>query len=62
MAQVAFDGLAPDADLLLYGDPAGWTAELLGLVLRVASREHEPLLARAGSDFQITRGRLGVSM
>ena len=57
------DGWREDFDLLLHGDPAGWAGELLRLLLRVASREYAPRLASGmSSDFQITRGRLGVSM
>jgi altronate dehydratase len=52
-----------DLDLVLGGDPAHWTAELLQLVAQVASRAYRPKLARQGNiDFQLTRGLLGVSL
>jgi hypothetical protein len=52
-----------DFDLLLDGAPAGWTERLLELVLRVAGREYTPrLFERGNTDFQFTRGLLGVSM
>ncbi len=50
-----------DFDLLLSGDER--TATLLGLVIQVASREYVPnMTARGNVEFQITRGRLGISM
>ena len=52
-----------DFDLLLEGDPAEWTGQLLDLILRVAGRDYTPrLFARGNTDFQFTRGLLGVSM
>ncbi len=52
-----------DLDLLLTGDPAGWADQLLALVLRVAGRDYTPRAAAGGNtDFQFTRGLLGVSM
>jgi altronate dehydratase len=54
---------ADDLDVLLEGDPAGWTEQLLDSVAAVASREYTPKLFEAGNtDFQFTRGLLGVSM
>jgi hypothetical protein len=54
---------ADDLDVLLEGDPAGWTQQLLDSVAAVASREYTPKLFEAGNtDFQFTRGLLGVSM
>ncbi len=53
---------ADDLDLLLTpdGDPA---TELLDTLLSVAGRAHTPKLnARGNTDFQFTRGLLGVSM
>jgi hypothetical protein len=56
-------GWQADFDLLLSGDVEAWSGDVLDLILRAASREHAPALAAArGSDFQVTRGRLGVSM
>jgi altronate dehydratase len=52
-----------DFDLLLDGDPRDWTTHILDLLLRAASRQYRPRLMSAGNvAFQITRGRLGVSM
>ena len=54
---------ADDLDTLLDGDPEGWTEEILKIVAAVASREHTPkLFAANNTDFQFTRGLLGVSM
>ncbi len=53
---------ADDLDLILI--PGGdWAAELLGAILGVAGRAYTPKLnARGNTDFQFTRGLLGVSM
>jgi altronate dehydratase len=54
---------AEDLDVLLEGDPSGWTEDMLEAVAAVASREYTPKLFEAGNtDFQFTRGLLGVSM
>ena len=54
---------ADDLDVLLEGDPERWTDQMLGTVAAVASREYAPRLFEAGNtDFQFTRGLLGVSM
>ena len=54
---------AEDLDVLLEGDPSGWTHEVLRTLAAVASREYTPKLFGAGNtDFQFTRGLLGVSM
>ena len=54
---------ADDLDVLLDGDPEGWTQEILDTVAAVASREYTPkLFAANNTDFQFTRGLLGVSM
>ena len=54
---------ADDLDVLLEGEPDGWTGEILQIVAAVASREYTPKLFGAGNtDFQFTRGLLGVSM
>jgi altronate dehydratase len=53
---------ADDLDLVLSPD-ADLAAEGLGAVLRVAGREYAPKLnVRGNTDFQFTRGLLGVSM
>lgn len=52
-----------DLDLALEGAPEGWASQLLQLVLEVASRRQCPkALAQGNTDFQITRGLLGISM
>ncbi len=54
---------AEDLDVLLDGDSAVWTEQVLRTVAAVASREYTPRLFEAGNtDFQFTRGLLGVSM
>jgi altronate dehydratase len=54
---------ADDLDVLLDGDPEDWTEETLETVAAVASREYTPkLFAANNTDFQFTRGLLGVSM
>jgi altronate dehydratase len=54
---------AEDLDVVLDGDPSGWTEQMLETVAAVASREYKPSLFEAGNtDFQFTRGLLGVSM
>jgi altronate dehydratase len=52
-----------DLDVLLEGEPSGWTVGMLDAVAAVASRRYTPGLFEAGNtDFQFTRGLLGVSM
>ena len=52
-----------DLDLALTGPAGGWANELLGLLVEVASRRQQPLaVAQHNTDFQFTRGLLGVSM
>src|SRR5215210_6459679 len=54
---------AEDLDVILRGDPSYWTEQMLEAVAAVASREYTPRLFEAGNtDFQFTRGLLGVSM
>jgi altronate dehydratase len=54
---------AEDLDVLLEGDPSGWTEQMLETIAAVASRAYVPRLFEAGNtDFQFTRGLLGVSM
>ncbi len=62
IAQPATDHYAADLDLLL--TPGGdWPAALLGAILTVANRTAMPKLnLRGNTDFQFTRGLLGVSM
>jgi altronate dehydratase len=52
-----------DLDVLLEEDPSSWADHMLRAVAAVASREYTPRLFAAGNtDFQFTRGLLGVSM
>ncbi|HEX2739973.1 MAG TPA: UxaA family hydrolase, partial [Rubrobacter sp.] len=54
---------AEDLDVILEGDPSEWAGQMLETVSAVASREYVPKLFEAGNtDFQFTRGLLGVSM
>jgi altronate dehydratase len=54
---------AEDLDVVLDGDPSSWTEQMLETLAAVASREYKPKLFEAGNtDFQFTRGLLGVSM
>jgi len=54
---------ADDLDVLLEDDPSSWADQMLRAVAAVASREYTPRLFEAGNtDFQFTRGLLGVSM
>jgi hypothetical protein len=49
--------------VLFRSDPSSWAHEILRAVAAVASREYTPKLFEAGNtDFQFTRGLLGVSM
>ena len=51
-----------DMDLLL-DDDAPWAETILSLVLSVASRTYTPkLYAQGNTDFQVSRGLLGISM
>jgi hypothetical protein len=57
------EAFGDDLDLVLSGDPATWLDQLAGLILGVASRTYTPrLTAQGNTDFQFTRGLLGVSM
>ncbi len=61
--QVSDSGDSPDLDLVLGPNPEAWADEMLGQVLRVAGQEYTPrLFGRGNTDFQFTRGLLGVSM
>lgn len=54
---------ADDLDVLLEDDPSSWADQILHAVAAVASREYTPrLFAANNTDFQFTRGLLGVSM
>jgi altronate dehydratase len=59
----AVERCSEDLDVVLEGDPDGWSHELLGAVVAVASRRYLPrLFGRGNTAFQLTRGLLGVSM
>ncbi|HET6688800.1 MAG TPA: UxaA family hydrolase [Rubrobacter sp.] len=52
-----------DLDVILEEDVSEWTKQMLDAVSAAASREYVPKLFEAGNtDFQFTRGLLGVSM
>ena len=52
-----------DLDVILEGDVSKWTKQMLEALSAAASREYVPKLFEAGNtDFQFTRGLLGVSM
>lgn len=52
-----------DLDLLLEQQPASWSEQMLHLLVEVASRRYVPKLhAQGNTDFQFTRGLLGVSV
>jgi hypothetical protein len=67
LAQVTADSeaassYAGDLDLELTVDPGAWPLELARLVVAVLSRRYTPRVVAAGNtDFQFTRGLLGVS-
>jgi altronate dehydratase len=65
LLQVASDedaAWSADMDLTMRGD-APWTETILPLVLSVASRDYVPKLYEQGNtDFQVSRGLLGISM
>ena len=54
---------AEDLDFALVGPADAWANELLDLLVEVASRRYQPVaVAQHNTDFQFTRGLLGVSM
>jgi altronate dehydratase len=57
------ESYSDDLDLLLEGNPTQWTDTILRRVLELASRRYIPkVLLQGNSDFQLTRGLLGVSL
>lgn len=63
VVQVATGGAGSAFDLILAGPVEGWAAQLLGPVAAVASQQYVPLSLRQRQvDFQMTRGRWGVSV
>lgn len=54
---------ANDLDLLLTGNPAAWTDQILESCKQVIEHSYTPRLYQQGNvDFQLTRGFLGVSL
>jgi altronate dehydratase len=52
-----------DLDLVLGGDPAHWSQEMLRLLIETFLCEYSPRSFEQGNvDFQITRGSLGISL
>ena len=68
LVQVSADGsmleqFSADLDLELTGETDFWLEQLLELVCRIASRRQFPrAMEQRNTDFQLTRGLLGVSM
>jgi altronate dehydratase len=63
VVQVGVGAEAPDLDLVLRGESAAWSERLLTLLDEAATGALTPaLLARGYTDFQITRGSLGISV
>ncbi len=65
--QVAADDLPvpfhEDVDLILSGGPENWREDLLNLIRNTVAGNHAPRAALLGNtDFQVTRGLLGVSV
>ncbi|TDF95441.1 UxaA family hydrolase [Paenibacillus piri] len=54
---------ANDLDLLLTGNPAAWTNQILESCKQIIEHSYTPRLFQQGNvDFQLTRGLLGVSL
>jgi altronate dehydratase len=53
---------AEDLDLLLEGDPSKWAKTVLERLMDVATHRYAPKLYEGNTDFQLTRGLLGVSL
>jgi altronate dehydratase len=54
---------AHDLDLLLTGNPAAWTGQILESCKQIMEHNYTPRLFQQGNvDFQLTRGFLGVSL
>ena len=65
LLQVASASASPsvDVDLTLTGPASTWTDALLRLLLDTASRDYAPkLYALGNTDFQVSRGLLGISL
>lgn len=68
MLQVASDltaaqSYAKDCDLVLTGNPAAWTDQILDSCKQVIEHTYTPKLYQQGNvDFQMTRGYLGISL
>ena len=64
LIQVSATELSQDLDLVLTSNDADQAAsDLLAVIVRVLSRQYVPkLFAQGNTDFQMTRGLLGVSL
>lgn len=63
VVQVTTEAIALTFDVALAGSAKGWTAQLLQRVVEVASRQYVPhSLRQRNVDFQMTRGKWGVSV
>ena len=65
LLQVASASASPsvDVDLTLTGPASTWTDALFRLLLDTASRDYAPkLYALGNTDFQVSRGLLGISL
>lgn len=52
-----------DFDIVLAGEPVGWPRQIVERIVAVAGRQYQPRFFGGGNTaFQISRGRLGVSM
>ncbi|NEU32065.1 altronate dehydratase [bacterium LRH843] len=59
----AMQSYEKDLDLLLAGDPAEWTEQILQRTKETIEHDYTPRLFKQGNiDFQFTRGLLGVSL
>lgn len=62
-SQPTMQQYANDLDLLLTGNPAAWTNQILEHCKQIIEHSYTPRLYQQGNvDFQLTRGLLGVSL
>jgi hypothetical protein len=62
-ADASSSGWAGDLDLILAPPSAAWPSEIAKLLHATLSGKYAPVNAREGNvDFQITRGRMGISL
>ena len=64
LIKVCGTAMSDDLDLVVApAEPKEVAADFLSIVLRVLTRQYTPkLFARGNTDFQMTRGLLGVSL